>query len=195
MCLSKGNPASHTILIDCVSIPEIPYYSDSALVLVHNGHYFCTGDDFHHIYEVEISKDGKNLKMIKQHPIEGLVRDMSQATIEEIDYLFVLLADETVHIYRIDESALRPINSFYFSNAYRILWLRERGILLVAKCNCLHIDPNTVLAVKFTENFFEIQEEITVIEPKSRILTWIEISEDEIAMVYGKNEFVYLKIN
>ena len=195
MCLSKGIPSSHTISLACIPIPEKSNYADSPLVLANNGHYYCTEDDFGNIYEVEISKDGKNLKMIKQHRVEGLVRDMTHATIEEIDYLFVLLADETVHIYRIDESALRPINSFYFSNAYRILWLRERGILLVAKCNCLHIDPNTVLAVKFTDNFFEILEEITVIEPKSLILTWIEISEDEIAMVYGKNEFVYLKIN
>ena len=121
---------------------------------------------------------------------------MTSATVGNIDYLFISSVDSAVRICRVDGSSFTEIHKFKGAEAVRLLWLRDRSVLLVTEMNYA-LDSQSIRAFKFDSDLKKTIARPTVFNAEAGlwIYSWIEPGPNRITLFDGKKrELIELKV-
>ena len=192
----RGSAADGLKIVDTLKIPETSEYPDGSLVRAQNGHFYSTNSGFKNIYEVGLSTDGKKLEMKKTHKRNETIRFMTGTTVGNVDCLFTSSEDLAVRLLRVDGSALTEIQTFKCADPYRLLWLKERSVLLVSEWN-VTLNSHSVRAFKFDVEFKKTVEDATVLNAEEglNIVSGIEAGANGVTLFdWKKRELVDMKV-
>ena len=185
--LLRGSAAEGLKRVDSLSIPESSSYSEGSLIRAQNGHFYCTNRGFKNIYEVGLSTDMQKMQLLQRHPTVVSIRYMSVASIGLIDYLFTTAEDRRVRLIRVDGSSLTEIYKVPCADPERILWLRDRSVLLVYE------GIGSVRPIKFECDFKKAVEESTLMKEIDGVSveSWIETGANRVTLFDWKKKDLF----